>query len=292
MNKEQEILFKKYRKEYLKIQSLQEDQLNQYLNDLNTQIDNNTYVLDKDERTANLVINNLITISLGFFVGSLIVNNTNVLYKSRNYALDLIKPLNSFSANTSIESNFQKLLSSYYGENLLKRRLPNSDITVGKMIKTIEGNALKTTQRIIKVGVDEGKSAKQIASEIKNFIKKDDRKKWVSPFEWYRQANGFKVNRQPILDRRGGSLDYQTMRIARTEINYSWRQSTVLMHKDNPYMQGWEWRLSASHKEIDICDDYANASPYTDYRDIPDSHPNCLCSLVPIVKLPDETSVA
>lgn len=280
--------YKKYRKEFFKVVNDLESDTANILNDTNSEIDQLSLFYGNDQESFRLSLENVIKISLGLYVGKLIIQNTKALGKNKDYALELTKPYNSTIINKTIEANYQDVLRSSYGNRLLNRKFPNSDITLGANIKTIEGNALRTTRRILKVGFDEGKSAKQIASDIKNFIKKDDRKNWVSPFEWYRKANGTKLARQPILDRRGGSLDYQTMRIARTEINYTWRHATINIHEGMPYMRGWEWRLSNSHKTPDICDDWAAASPYKSKRDIPDGHPNCLCAILPILIDPND----
>lgn len=53
-------------------------------------------------------------------------------------------------------------------------------------------------------------------------------------------------------------ISYEAMRLARTELNNAFHESTIMTGRATPGYQGIVWRLSASHRIPDICDDYAN----------------------------------
>lgn len=169
------------------------------------------------------------------------------------------------------------------------RSFPTDGITVGDRIKSLEGGSLKTARDILSVGIKEGKSAKQIAEDLDNYLKPKDSKTWVGPFDWYRDRFGYKINKVP-KDRPAGSLYFNSLRISRTEINYTYRQSTVLVHRNKKWVNGYIWNLSPSHPAHDICDDWAANSPYKDEKEILAlGHPFCMCFIT--VDLVDESDL-
>ena len=168
------------------------------------------------------------------------------------------------------------------------RSFPTDGVTVGDRIKTVQGEALKTLRDILTVGIKEGKSAKQIASDLDNFLKPSDDKSWVGPFDWFRKRFGYKVNKVPA-GKPAGSVYFNSIRIARTEINHTYRQSTVILHKDKPWVKGYIWNLSPSHPQRDICDDWAADSPYKDEREVLAlGHPYCMCYITVDLFPPNE----
>ncbi len=81
---------------------------------------------------------------------------------------------------------------------------------------------------------------------------------------------------------------YSARRLARTEITAAAGRATVNASAANPFVGGLQWRLSASHPRIDICDEYARGGPNHDgvypVGETPQypAHPQCLCSLLPV----------
>lgn len=86
----------------------------------------------------------------------------------------------------------------------------------------------------------------------------------------------------------GAEGSYAARRLARTEITAAAGRATVNSSIANPFVNGLQWRLSASHPRIDICDQYARGGPNGDGVYAPDQvppyppHPHCLCSLLPV----------
>ena len=156
------------------------------------------------------------------------------------------------SAMTREITQISKNLESTFRKSFPARKWITDGISIGTRIKTIEKGALKTAQDIIRVGIDTGKSSEQIADDLDDWIKPNPNKKWVGPFDWFRDRFGYKVKRVPT-NRPAGSLHYNSIRIARTEINQTYRSSTLLLHKDKDYIKGWDWNLSSSHPKPDIC---------------------------------------
>lgn len=86
----------------------------------------------------------------------------------------------------------------------------------------------------------------------------------------------------------GAEGSYSARRLARTEITAAAGRAQVGASAANPFVDGIQWRLSASHPRRDICDTYAHGGPNGDgvypADDVPPypAHPHCLCSLVPV----------
>ena len=85
----------------------------------------------------------------------------------------------------------------------------------------------------------------------------------------------------------GTNGSYAARRLARTEITAAGGRSTIAMSEANPFVGGVRWVLSASHKEIDDCDQNARGGPNGDGiyapADVPryPNHPHDLCTLSP-----------
>ena len=103
--------------------------------------------------------------------------------------------------------------------------------------------------RIIDESLAMGRSAKEIAAEVRGFISPD------TP----------------------GGVSYAAMRLARTEINNAYHDTVKEKMKKRPWVEGIDWNLSGSHPRHDICDEYAEKSPW-DKAEVPSKpHPQCLC---------------
>lgn len=114
--------------------------------------------------------------------------------------------------------------------------------------------------RIVSEGIQQGRSAVQIADDVEQFLR---------PL------------REGVRTRRpyGRNLSYDAMRLSRTEISRAHAQADVMAANLNPYVEGVEVLLSASHPKEDICDELAAGSPYPkDDAPVLPAHPHCLCS--------------
>jgi hypothetical protein len=115
--------------------------------------------------------------------------------------------------------------------------------------------------RIINSGIGAGKSAREIAADVRSFI---------SP-------------------NTPGGVRYAAMRLGRTELNNAFHRTSVDMAKSQPWVEGVKWNLSGSHPRADICDEYAHADNgmgpgVYEPKDTPSKpHPQCLCYLTFVV---------
>jgi hypothetical protein len=161
--------------------------------------------------------------------------------------------------------------------------------TIKEKLKTIKEGTQQNVDDIMKVGFSEGKSSWQIAKEIENYIDRDKRKLWVTPNMIAKRAKGFPLSAPYTTKMPQGSVDYNALRIARTELMNNYRGKRIEATKGRDWVVGWRWVLSSSHPMRDICDEYAEHDEglgkgvYSDEGTILlQGHPHCLCDVVTV----------
>lgn len=162
----------------------------------------------------------------------------------------------------------------------INNKYPGSALTTGLRIKNIQQGSARVVKNIINLGIKDGKSSWQIAKEIEAYVIPNAKGLRVAPWTITRRELGRPISYIP----RGvpaGSVEYNAMRIARTEMASYYQQAPYLAHKDKWYYNGTLWVLSRSHPKIDRCDDYAahdegiGIGVWRKPPKIP--HPHCLC---------------
>lgn len=98
--------------------------------------------------------------------------------------------------------------------------------------------------------------------------------------------------RQYIDPRTPGGMNYAAMRLARTELNNAFHETSIRMAEEDPFVEKMKWNLSRSHPKPDKCDEYAKEVHQRGWNpgefriaDVPKKpHPQCLCftTTVPI----------
>lgn len=122
--------------------------------------------------------------------------------------------------------------------------------------------------RVINRNILLGRSAKQMADEVRNLIDPNVR----------------------------GGVSYAAKRLGRTELNNAFHTTQVNLRRNTPWVVAMLWNLSGSHPKPDECNEYAETSHYTGgqpgaYRtnEVPQKpHPNCLCFMTSIENSEEE----
>jgi hypothetical protein len=113
-------------------------------------------------------------------------------------------------------------------------------------------------ERMIRSGIIQGLSARELAKDVRRFI-------------------------QPNV--RGG-VSYSAMRLARTELNNAFHNQQIASAQERQWVTGVKWNLSGSHPRADRCDQLANEDQHNlgpgifPKMEVPNKpHPQCLCHL-------------
>lgn len=251
----QEDLFLEYRERYLNIEANQAEELREELDELQAEFDRIVNSYTSGGHVDESIIGSkkfeiALIASVGAMVGIMAKHNQAVYRTGGDWAVEAVKPYEVPAYVQSIETTVSKLIQRT-GERFLYRTFPADDKMIGSRITSIQGSTLRGVQNLLSVTIKEGRSAKEIAGILKTYVRKDEGAKFTSPFEWYRKRFGYKRAKPGNI--RAGSLDYNMYRIARTEINYAWRDASARIHDGKDYLEGFDWVLSHSHPREDIC---------------------------------------
>lgn len=89
------------------------------------------------------------------------------------------------------------------------------------------------------------------------------------------------------------NLDYNALRLARTELSAAYGEATRAAAEASPAIGKLKWVLSGAHPKEDICDHHAKGGDghgVYEARSCPifPAHPNCLCNLQPAPDRPED----
>lgn len=115
--------------------------------------------------------------------------------------------------------------------------------------------------RIVAKGVAEGKGTYDIAKALETYVNPNARKPW----DWSRFYPGSKLK-----------VDYNAVRLARTEISHAYQLSIIRQAAANPFASGIIWHRHGMH-DCEFCDRMVAENPHP-INDCPMDHPNGFCT--------------
>lgn len=144
-------------------------------------------------------------------------------------------------------------------------------------------------QLAISASYADGTSAATLATQIKRYLNEPDRL-----FRRVRNEFGeLELGKNAAAYHPGAGIyrsSYKNaLRLARTEINMSYRNADIARYQQEDFVVGYRINLSGRHDEEekeDICDELAG--DYPKGFDWSGWHPNCRCFITPITKTEDE----
>ena len=136
-------------------------------------------------------------------------------------------------------------------------------------------------QDLINAGVARGQSGVEMAKELRRFL--------VDPSITPGTSWTTKV-RKSVHGK--GTLNYNAVRVVKTEVNNSYREAHVLSAVKNPLIKGVKWNLSTRHEVTDICDVWSESNSYGmgtgvfHPAGVPIDHPMGDCYLTDVLRKP------
>lgn len=133
----------------------------------------------------------------------------------------------------------------------------------------------KQFEQLLSSGVMDGRSAQGMATDLRRYLKEPNKQ-----FRRVRNEAGKLVLSNPAKDYHPGQGVYRSsyqnaFRLARNEVNLSYRHNEHLRRQNMPFVTGIRVNLSGSHPTRDICDDMQGDYPKT-FR-FGGWHPTCIC---------------
>jgi len=152
---------------------------------------------------------------------------------------------------------------------LLNRRLP-SGMTISDRVWELRTYS-NDIEVIIKNGLRNKLSIETISKQLDGFIKPGRHVTTLTPY--------------------GRALNFDSMRIARTEVMEAYRLADVAAMRRSPWVTGLKWELSGGHTDLCECDEL-DGQVFTE-ADVPMApHPQCACALIPEVMSGEEWDTA
>ena len=138
----------------------------------------------------------------------------------------------------------------------------------------------------IDIGLGDGKSAQTLSQDLRQYL--------VDPDKLFRRVRDKHGNLQLSKKAKAfhpGQGKYRSsyknaMRLTRSEINMSYRESDHLRWLQLDFVSGYEVKLSNRHRITDICDVLVGKYPKT--FKFTGWHPQCMCHAIPILMPIDE----
>lgn len=168
------------------------------------------------------------------------------------------------------------------GLNLSQRVWKNAE----QMQATVKNKILET--------VFSGRSAKELAKELAKNEQVIEIPRYIQ--KMISNAEPDKVAKI-VANYTKEKMEYNAMRVSRTEIQRAWRAEYVENAKQLGFIKGIKWNLSHQHAGDDICSELATTDiglgmgvyppDAVPYNGAP-AHPNCMCFLTSVI---DETLV-
>lgn len=154
------------------------------------------------------------------------------------------------------------------------------DITTGRVYKNgwnlsnriwgIDDKIKQDAYSIVAKGIVEQKTTYEIAKDLEKYVRPSARKTW----EWSKVYPG--TNKV---------IDYNAQRLARTLSQHAYQQTFVRTTINNPWVEKYQW-VSNGSRVCPLCMD-RDGQVYEKW-DLPEDHPNGMCTWLPICKSDDE----
>ena len=135
----------------------------------------------------------------------------------------------------------------------------------------------KDIQHIIATGLQQQKSAQEIANDLTMYAKPPAKR-----------ATTFAQDYPTLAMKAQG---YAALRLARTSINHAYQTATIQSSQANPYVDGIKWKSAMQHgRTCKLCierateDQYGLGAGIFPKDKVPLDHPNGLCTMIPEIE--------
>jgi hypothetical protein len=206
-----------------------------------------------------------------------LIKSTGVITSiDETYLIDIIRE-NNININTiSINNIFTGVNQSVLLSTI--NRIYENGYTYSQRIWNVGLNYQEQITKLITSDLAIGRDLVQTARDIEVYVQAGRRglaKRW----------GDLLAGNTDWLRRIGKNIDYNALRIIRSELYASLQSAAVLDGQANPGATGWyEWIRQNSIDWGCNCPDNAAGSPYP-LNDLPSyDHPNCLCRIVSVLR--------
>jgi len=208
-------------------------------------------------------------------------------------------------ASSQVTGLYKELASRYAGDPAIIRAMQGAFSTVpidavaneihriypdgrsfSQRIWRLDRTSRRGVNQIITKGIARGQSAVKMSRELRRYLYDPSLQPGTT---WTTHATKSVTGR--------GTIHYNALRLAATEINNAYRESMALLNGRSPVTYGLKWHLSASHPILDICDVWADSDLYGmgpgvyPSAAIPIDHPGGKCYFTDVLRPANQWSM-
>jgi hypothetical protein len=203
------------------------------------------------------------------------------LYSTAADVKDIYAGLNEkLAKDVKLPVNWRAAFTTVPGSavNNVVNRVWNDGLTFSQRIWRMNQRAVEGVNEILTSGIARGQSAVNMSKDLQNYL--------LDPIL---EGSAWTTGATKSITGMG-TINYNALRLAATEINNSYRESLVVANDRNPIMDGTHWNLSKQHKVPDICDIWATVDFYGkgpgNYpaNKTPIDHPGGRCFLTEVIR--------
>jgi hypothetical protein len=190
------------------------------------------------------------------------------------YLIDILEDLNI--STIGIRNLFvgidEKLIASLYS------RINEAGYSFSEAVWDASTDYNDKIKRVVELGLSQGRDMMDIARDIDVYVRKDRR-------TLLRRIGKLERGTKSFARRIGKSVDYNSIRILRSELYASLQEASKIAGELNPGATGmYDWVRTFAEDFNCACPEYEADSPY-ELNDLPSyPHPNCSCLVRPILR--------
>lgn len=195
---------------------------------------------------------------------------------NEDYLIDIIKETKGKITKTGIKNMFirmdDRVITSVFA------RVYSDGYSYSERIWRSVAAYGDDLKNVVSAGFAQGRDIVKIAKDIQVYVR-SGREVLVKRY------GDLKSGSREFIKRIGKKVEYNALRLLRSELYASLQDSARLAGLYNPGCNGmYDWVRGGSQDWNCDCPAYAAGSPYT-LENLPDyPHPNCLCSIVPVMR--------
>lgn len=229
-------------------------------------------------------------------VSGIIMAGTSSEWKESNLVQDLVakKVLSAYTGTTRKGKEYARYFET--NPEVLKAFQERKDrgMNLSTRVWNLSQGYKRELEESITAAIAPGTSAMSLAAQVKQYLKYPDKrfrrikeKLADGTIKWHlsKNAKAFHPGEGKPGVYRSSARNAQ--RLARTEINMSYRAAEQLRWKQFDFVVGYEVKTTQNgHHKTDICDELKGKYPKS--FKFSGWHPQCLCYCIPILKTEDE----
>lgn len=229
-------------------------------------------------------------------VQAIIMAGTSEEWKESNLVQDLVakKVLKAYTGSSKIGKDFSRYFETNPDSLKAFQQRKDSGMDLSTRVWNLTEQYKSELEESITAAISPGTSAMSLAAQVKQYLKYPDKrfrrikeKLEDGTIKWHlsKNAKAFHPGDGKPGVYRSSSRNAQ--RLARTEINMSYRTAEQLRWKQFDFVVGYEVKTTQNgHHVEDICDTLAGKYPKS--FKFKGWHPQCMCYCIPILKTEDE----